>query len=297
MTLSEISWELRRHFFKRSYPRAVADWPLRLQGDPSSEQVQALKDEVDELDSRSQYGWGQTIDFGPFKKGGFLGIQFLEIVGLLDKWGWWPRDLTGAHAADLGCFTGGHTLMLAQRGAEKVYAVDEVPQHLEQCGFLCRAFGMEGVEIIESSVYGLRDRIPAGTLDLVLLSGVLYHLSDMLVGLLVIRELLKPGALLIMESAAADDHKRSFANFGRFVGGMWWQPSALCIRDMCEFTGFEDVDVRFYKPDRCLVHAQRSSSEEIPFKRGMNWGFTDLTDAQHRSMDRHALALVRPRLW
>jgi SAM-dependent methyltransferase len=297
MTPSEIFWEIRRHFFKSSYPRRVAQWPLRLPGDMSLADVQALKDKVDQLDARSQYGWGQTIDFGAFKKQGFLDIQFLEIAGLFDAWGWWPRDLTGRHVADIGCFTGGHTVLIAHRGAEKVYSIDEIPVHLEQCALLCDAFGISGVQHIESSLYGLSRKIPTGSLDLALLSGVLYHLSDMLVGLLEIRELLKPGGRLLIETNALDDKKRSFANFGRYYGGMWWQPSARCIRDLCEYTGFDGVELRFYKPDRCLVCANRGAEAAIPFKRGMNWPFASLDDAEPRTMNRRVMAPVRPRLW
>ncbi len=297
MTLSEILWELRRHLFRRSYPQAKAAWPHRLPADLSDEQVAALKREAAELTERAQYGWGHSIDFGPFRQDGFLEDQYLEIAGLFDRWGWWPEDLSGLQVADVGCFTGGLSMLMAGRGAAQVYSIDEVPEHLAQCDFLAKSFGLAGIKTIETSAFQLQNHVPVGSLDIVLLSGVLYHMSDMLVGLLELRQLLKPGGLLLMETNGVDDQKRSFANFGRYYGGMWWQPSALCLRDMSEFMGFEAGDVRFYKPDRCLMRAVKTEDEEIPFKRGLNWEFDDLADATSRTRDRRVMAPVRHRLF
>jgi SAM-dependent methyltransferase len=246
---------------------------------------------VEELSSASQYGWGHSIDFGPFKKQGILGDNYLRIASQLDSWGWWPLDLSGARVADVGAFTGGLSLYLAGRGPDRVYAVDELPAHLDQCAYLASLFEQDSIQTVHSSIYALTDHIEEGSLDLVLLAGVLYHLSDMLVGLHVLTRLLKPGGTLIIESNAVEDFKHSYANFGRFYKGMWWQPSGLCIRDMCDFMGFENPVVRFYTPGRCLARAVRSG-EDIPFKRGLNWRFESLQDAAARSTEAAIMAPV-----
>jgi SAM-dependent methyltransferase len=255
---------------------AKAQWPFQLPEDYS----------------QAQYGWGHTIDFGPFIQEGILGEHYLDIVGLLDMWGWWPRTLSGLSTADVGCFTGGISAIMAERGADIVYAVDEIPEHLAQCAYLYELFNLTEVQPVSASLYDLPERIPVGELDLILMSGVLYHLSDMLVGLLSLRELLRPKGILILESNAVDDWQQSYANFGRFFAGMWWQPSALCISDMCRFMGFEDPEIRFYTEGRCLVRTVRGEGE-IPFKRGLNWPFESLLDAKPRPMDPAVMAPVR----
>jgi SAM-dependent methyltransferase len=63
---------------------------------------------------------------------GLLGEKYLTLAGVVDRLGWWPTDLTGKQVADVGCFTGGLSVLLAARGAERVAAVDELPEHLEQ---------------------------------------------------------------------------------------------------------------------------------------------------------------------
>ena len=263
-------------------PRATL--PHRLAPDTPPERIDEIRRRVDELDSSAQYGWGHSIDFGPFSKEGLLAEGYLTIAGCLDDWGWWPEDLTGTRVADVGCFTGGLSLYLSARNPSAVYAVDEVPAHLAQCAYLAEVFEIKNITPIETSVYSLNDHIEPTSLDLILLSGVLYHLSDMLVGLHLLRTLLKPGGTLIIESNAVDDPDHSYANFGRFYAGMWWQPTGLCIQDMCEFMGFEKTEVRFYQEQRCLVRGRRSE-QEIPFKRGLNWHFDSLEDARVRTMD------------
>ena len=276
-----------------SYPKLRrAKWPFSLPADMVREQVDRIKNEVDRLDGQAQYGWGHTIEFGSFQKIGLLGDDFLRIAGGFDQWDWWPQRLDGMHVADVGCFTGGLSLLMAQRGADTVYAVDELPEHTAQCAYLAQVFGMQKIRTLTRSVYRLRDVVAPGSLDLILFSGVLYHMSDMLVGLYALRELLKPGGLLLIQSNGIDDFQQSYANFGRFVCGRWWRPSGLCLLDMLEFMGYVDRDVRFYRSDHCLARATRSDVE-IPFKRGLNWPFDNLRDTVPRSLDDRNEAPVR----
>lgn len=270
--------------------RARSVWPYRLDGDVD---VTALRRRVTAVAGRSQYGWGQTIDFGPFVQAGFLGDKWLGIVGHLDRWGWLPRDLAGRTVADVGCFTGGIALVVAARGAQRVIAVDEVDEHLDQCRLLVELFGTDAVETVTSSLYGLGDRVEPGSLDLIVLGGVLYHLSDMLVGLVAMQQLLAPGGVLLVQTNAVESFEHSYANFGRFYAGWWWQPTALCLQDMCEFAGLERPEVRFYEPGRCLARAAKPAdgpSGGVPFKRGMHWPFDDLRDSSDRQLDVAALA-------
>jgi SAM-dependent methyltransferase len=264
-------------------------WPFALPAATTEEDVARLKAEVDQLAAAAQYGWAHTIDFGPFRMPGLFGESYLRIAGGLDEWGWWPARLEGMRVADVGCFTGGLALLMAHRGADVVYAVDEIPENLAQCSFLARTFGTAAVCPVLQSAFRLRENIAPGSLDLILLSGVLYHMSDMLVGLYAMRELLKPAGRLLIQSHGLDDFTHSYANFARFYAGTWWQPTGLCVKDMCEFMGFEEIEVRFYEANNLLARMV-STGRDIPFKRGMNWPFENLRDARPRSLDRSILA-------
>ena len=276
--------------WSRSEKPRPAAWPLSLPGSPAPERVEEIKRRTEEIAARSQYGWGHTIDFGPFKQEGLLGEKYLDIVGRWDQLGWLPGSLKGIRAADIGCFTGGISLILAHRGAEDVLAVDEVPEHVEQCAYVAEVFEASTVRATKASLFELPELVAPGSLDLIVLAGVLYHLSDMLVGLYLLRKLLKVGGSLLMESYAVEDEEHSYANFGRFAMGVWWQPSILCLKDMCRFMGFSNVEVEMYLPDRCLARARKSSDEEIPFRRGLNYRFEDIHDAVSRTMDVETMA-------
>jgi SAM-dependent methyltransferase len=267
-----------------------AAWPFSLPKSATPEQVEAVRRRVDELAARAQYGWGHTIDFGPFTKEGVVKDSFLDIIGMWDEWRWWPLSLKGLRVADVGCLTGGMSLIMGHRGADEVLAIDEIPEHIAQTEYLRDLFGAGNVKTLTASLYQLPAMIQPASLDLIVLSGVLYHLSDMLVGLLIMRQLLKVGGTLLIESTAVDDDEHSYANFGRFALGIWWQPSTLCIKDMCEFMGLSEVEVRMYSPTRCVARAHKTSDEPVPFRRGLSYHFDDLRDARPRTMDAGAMA-------
>jgi SAM-dependent methyltransferase len=275
---------------RNAYEPPPAEWPYRLPDSLSPDRVESIRRRVDALTNEAQYGWGHTIDFGPFTKEGVLQDNFLRIAGYFDALGWWPRSMEGLRVADIGSFTGGLSLLLAHRGAAGVVAVDEIPEHIAQCAYLCEVFGVDRVRSVEASLFSLPEEVERGSFDLVFLIGILYHLSDMLVGLLVARDLLKVGGTLLIEGSAVDDDQHSYANFGRFAMGTWWQPSTLCVRDMCEFTGLSSPETVMWHPDRCLARAQKTSDEPIPFRRGLNYQFPDLRDATPRLGDLNSMA-------
>lgn len=251
--------------------------------------IERIRIEVDRLGSAAQYGWGHTIDFGPFKKDGLLLDSYLNIAGGFDQFGWWPSRLEGLHVADIGCYTGGISFLMAERGAACVYAIDEIPEHVAQCEFVARELRLSSVRPILRTVYQLQDVIQPGSLDIVVFSGILYHLSDMLVGLHTVRELLKPGGIMLIESNGVDEFDHSYANFGRFFGGMWWQPTGLCIKDMCDFMGFDHCEVQFYEPNRCIARAIRSE-RGLNFRRGLNATFSSMHDSKPRTLDPSVMA-------
>jgi 2-polyprenyl-3-methyl-5-hydroxy-6-metoxy-1,4-benzoquinol methylase len=267
-----------------------AAWPLRAPEALSDAEVDELRRQAEALAERAQYGWGHTIRFGAFTMPGLLGEKYLGLAGIFDRLGWWPKDLSGLQVADVGCYTGGLSVLMAARGAERVAAVDELPEHLEQCQLIASTFGLDTVTVHARSLYELPEELPAGGFDLVLCAGVLYHLSDMLVGLIELQRLLKPGGVLLLESNAVENWDHSYANYGRYFGGMWWQPTALCIQDMCEHAGFERPEVVFYQPARALARVVKPADALVPFTRGVNLPVADRRDAVERTLDPSVMA-------
>jgi SAM-dependent methyltransferase len=249
-----------------------------------------IQEKAQSIASRSPWGWGHTINFGDFVMPGLFGTSHEIIVNHLTTMGWLPTDLSNLRLADVGCFTGGIAKILAERHASVVFAIDEIPTHTEQCQLVKDAFDLSNIRVITDSLYQLPKFIQLNSLDLIILSGVLYHCSDMLVALLTLRDLLKPSGTLLIESFAVNDFEKSYANFGRFFAGAWWQPSALCISDLCEFSGFNKPEIKFHDKERCFTKAVKNPSP-IPFKRGMNYQFANIHDEKPRPTD---ASIMRP---
>lgn len=275
----------------RGYVDATpAQWPLTIPTATSTSAVEALQRRMEAAAAAAQYGWGHTIDFGSFRMDGLLGTTYLAMVGAVDRLHWWPQELHGLHVADIGAYSGAVAALMASRGPAAVYAVDEIPEHVEQTRLVAEAFGLSQIQPIQASLFEMDRHVPASSLDYVFLGGVLYHLSDMLAGLVVLRKLLKRDGWLILDTNAVECWTHSYANFGRFFAGMWWQPSALCVLDLLRFAGYSDAELVFYAPGRALARARRGAAPAPPFTRGLTIPFDSLRDPVGRPMDAGVMA-------
>lgn len=271
-------------FRSMKYPRLEeTPWPLDTFA-ASEETMGALRSAVEAATDASPWGWGHTINFGAFRAEGFLGTDYLAMVGAIDRLGWWPLSLEGLTVADVGCFSGGVSAILAARRAKSIIAIDEIPEHAEQCRIVKNAFSLDRITVETASVYELDKITGTETLDGVFVGGVLYHLSDMLAGLVIMRRTLKPGGWIIVESNVDECETRSFANFGRFYAGMWWQPSVLAVRDLLAFAGFSDIETEVYRRNRVIARGI-ATGEEIPYRRGLPIEFEDIHDIELRTLD------------
>lgn len=122
--------------------------------------------------------------------GDFPAFKWRQIEGRL------PADLSGTRALDIGCNAGFYSFQLAERGAE-VLALDLDGHYLQQGRWAARYLDPEGrVEFRQGSVYDLVD--VAGTFEVVLFMGVLYHLRYPLLALDVVAE--KVGGTLVLQT-------------------------------------------------------------------------------------------------
>ena len=80
-----------------------AVWPLRV---APRVKRRHLRREVRAVAAQSQYGWGHTIDFGLFRAEGFLGTDYLTVVGTLDALGRLPPLLGGNDGGGCGMYHG-----------------------------------------------------------------------------------------------------------------------------------------------------------------------------------------------
>ena len=145
------------------------------------------------------------------------------------------------------------SILLFRRAAAKVVAYDRPDwnyggMYLQRIDLIRAA-----LEVDFELVSGMRLRMLGETLmqrgyppfDIVVFSGVLYHVYDPLACLAVARGLLRDGGVMIVETGAVLDGEwtMSFNVHGRFwPGTTYWLPSAACLDEMLRFFRLEPID-------------------------------------------------------
>lgn len=198
-----------------------------------------------------------------------------------------PSDLSGWSVLDLGCNAGFYSFEMKRRRAAFVLGLDCEPLYLRQAQFAARTLGMD-VEFRLGDVYDV------GTLgrkyDLVLFTGVLYHLRHPLLALDLLRRFVV-GRLLVFQTMLrgsrqvpavepdyAFENRMPFDQPGfpklhfveaRYAGdpSNWWIPNTACAQAMLRSAGFTilshpDSEVFICAPDPDVLHAVPRALEE-----------------------------------
>ena len=181
-----------------------------------------------------RFAWGHDHDFGSFQLAGRMGQRHISMIERFQRYGL-PRDLTGCRVLDVGCWTGGTSLVLAALGAE-VVAIEEVRKYADCASYLAAAFGV-AIEVRHQSLYDLPER---EAFDAVLLAGVVYHLSDPIRGLRVTFDALRDGGSCFVESARSYFLPLQYRGPSR-PGWNWFFPSIRTLERMMRDVGFDEV--------------------------------------------------------
>ncbi len=166
-------------------------------------------------------------------------------------------DLKGRLVLDVGCGNGYYSMRMVGAGAEAVVAID--PSQL----FLCQFHGivqmMEEQPPIHFLPVGL-EKIPPNlaAFDTVFSMGILYHRKSPMEHLIELREALKPGGELVLETIVIDGEAgRVLVPDGRYakMRNVWFLPSAPELVKWLERCRFENVRIIDVTPT--TEHEQR----------------------------------------
>lgn len=105
-----------------------------------------------------------------------------------------PRDLDGRSVLDIGCNAGFFAVEMKRRNAGRVVGIDHDARYLKQAEFVAEQAGVE-LELRKMSVYDINKLNEK--FDIVLFSGVLYHLRHPLLALDMIYEYAAADMLLV----------------------------------------------------------------------------------------------------
>jgi tRNA (mo5U34)-methyltransferase len=172
-----------------------------------------------------------------------------------------PADLRGRSVLDIGCNAGFYSIEMKRRGADRVVGIDSDEQYLAQARFAAEVCDVE-LELHNLSVYevgALRERF-----DIVLFTGVLYHLRYPLLALDRIHDHVARDLLIFQSMLRGSDRidplredyhfwengvfeqsgfPRMYFVEKNYAGDPtnWWIPNRACVEAMLRSSGFDIV--------------------------------------------------------
>ena len=185
----------------------------------------------------------------PWRKGPF------SIFGLNINTEWhsdwkWERvqphidSLKGKHVLDIGCGNGYYALRSYGQGADLVVGIDPGQKYIMQFYALKKYLGNIPVHLLP---LGIEDIPPAlKAFDTVFSMGVLYHRRSPLDHLYELRDCLKPGGELVLETLVIEgDVNSTLLPTGRYqqMRNVWFLPSCDALVLWLQRCGFKNVRV------------------------------------------------------
>ena len=207
-----------------------------------------------------KFRWGHNHDFGDFYLDGQM--QDRHITLMRNFCYLFPISLEafeGKDVLDVGCWTGGTSLLLNAIGS-RVVALEEARKYAEMTRFLAQSFGIDkDVTVIGKSLYQCNDKEYFDRFDIIYFPGVIYHLSDPLIALRILYNTCKVGGIILVESAGIDSPESVCLYEGSYVfhsgrkedlnrgGWNWFLPSPLALSRMLKDAGFEEIQTVFHQ--------------------------------------------------
>lgn len=156
----------------------------------------------------------------------------------------------GVRALDVGMMEGMFCVLLARRGITDVTGYDRFLRR-ENIDLVQRALDTS-IRTVEGELRDLPHMLGHATFDVVLFSGVLYHMFDPMGGLATVRGLVRNGGIVLIEtqSVLAGDMALHFNTRFRFDRHGLWMISVPCLEYLARFMRLEPLDVVYLESEQ-----------------------------------------------
>lgn len=229
--------------------------------------IEGYNDTTHQRDYSVQFEWGHNHDFGTFTLAGAMRDRHIWVLAaFMEEYGVPEQSLRGKRVLDVGCWTGGMSLLLSAMGAE-VYAIEEVRKYADCVNYMKHAFGLDNLTVENRSLYSLDDEKFYDRFDIALYSGVLYHVTDPVLSLRILFNTLKDGGMCLLETMGLSG-KGSFCDYhgaydtlrrpggeGRLrFGWNWFVPSLEAVSRMMMDVGFDVRQATLHEAERANAY-------------------------------------------
>jgi SAM-dependent methyltransferase len=148
-------------------------------------------------------GWYHSIELQPGLFTSGLPLRALSNIAIVRKI-LGRCEVQDATCLDIGTMEGLFSVLLHRRGARRVFACDRYDLR-NRIDIVCDALRIPLTYLSRVTLADARRMLPhlvADPFDLIIFSGVLYHMYDPMTGIALVRSMLRPGGIAIIETAA-----------------------------------------------------------------------------------------------
>ncbi len=201
----------------------------------------------------------------PWRKGpyNFFGI-FVDTEWRSD-WKWnrlLPHisPLKGREVLDIGCGNGYHCWRMYEQEAKRIIGIDPSPRFVVQFEMVKHFLGSPPVNLLPVGIEAIPEKIEA--FDTTFCMGVLYHRRSPMDHLRELKDTLKPGGELVLETLIVEGERGTvLVPEGRYamMNNVWFLPSAKTLVSWLTKCGFKNA--------RCVDINQTRLEEQ----RGTDW--------------------------
>jgi len=156
---------------------------------------------------------------------------------------------------DIGCGNGYHCWRMLGANAQRVIGIDPSPRFVVQFHMLKKYLPQAPIDVLPTRIEDLPANLNA--FDTVFSMGVLYHRPSPMDHLLQLRDALKVGGELVLETLVIEgDCGQSLVPEGRYakMNNVWFIPSVPTLTSWMKKCGFDNV--------RCVNTSQTSMKEQ-----------------------------------
>lgn len=191
---------------------------------------------------------GLLGQFKPWRKGPFR-VHGIHIdTEWRSDWKWQRvlphiEDLAGKHVLDVGCGSGYHLWRMLGENAKLVVGIDPTQLFLMQFQAIKHFSACENIHLIP---VGIEQMPKLNAFDTVFSMGVLYHRKSPIDFLQQLKNQLKSGGELVLETLVVEGDKNTVLMAGERYAQMrnvWYLPSAEALKVWMQRVGFKDIKV------------------------------------------------------